>query len=120
MQLRVPHKLTANGLEVIFLHFWISFRKSSGVGWVNPVMIPSPPAFDTADASSAYPTHIMPPCTTGTVLEVSLLQYHLSGEFVHARRDVPLIPRARVNAVSNDMMEEAVLCDLRALLLRLL
>ena len=28
--------------------------------------VPKPPAFDTAEASSAYPTHCMPPCTTGT------------------------------------------------------
>src|SRR5579859_552623 len=27
--------------------------------------IPSPPAFDTAAAISAYPTHIIPPCTMG-------------------------------------------------------
>lgn len=28
--------------------------------------IPRPPAFETAEASSAYPTHCIPPWTTGT------------------------------------------------------
>lgn len=59
--------LTANGLFVKVLHFRISFRRSSGVGCVRAVRIPSPPALLTADASSAYPTHCMPPWTTGTV-----------------------------------------------------
>lgn len=46
-------KFTAKGLEVRVLHLRISLRRSSGVGWVRAVSIPRPPAFDTADASSA-------------------------------------------------------------------
>ena len=30
--------------------------------------MPRPPALETAEASSAYPTHCMPPWTTGTGL----------------------------------------------------
>ena len=78
--------LTANGFFVIVRHFRISLRRSSGVGWVSAVSykrevssasrrwtvpeiltMPRPPALDTADASSAYPTHCIPPWTTGTV-----------------------------------------------------
>jgi hypothetical protein len=66
--------LTPKGLLVIVLHFRISFRRSSGVGCVSAVRMPSPPALLTADASSAYPTHCMPPWTTGT--EVAEYQYH--------------------------------------------
>lgn len=46
-------RFTAKGLEVIALHLRISLRRSSGEGWVRAVSIPRPPAFDTADASSA-------------------------------------------------------------------
>jgi len=45
--------LTPKGLFVIVLHLRISFRRSSGVGCVRAVNIPSPPALLTADASSA-------------------------------------------------------------------
>jgi len=45
--------LTPKGLLVMVLHFRISFRRSSGVGCVRAVRIPSPPALLTADASSA-------------------------------------------------------------------
>lgn len=76
--------LTPKGFEVIDLVFLISLRRSSGVGWVKAVSwdrcqyqillslmvrvltMPNPPALDTAEASSAYPTHCIPPCTTGT------------------------------------------------------
>lgn len=33
---------------------------------------PSPPALLTAEASSAYPTHCIPPCTTGTISMISI------------------------------------------------
>lgn len=49
--------LTAKGFLVSFLHFWISLRRSSGVGKMRAVMMPSPPALETALASSAYPTY---------------------------------------------------------------
>src|SRR5687767_11013988 len=46
----------------------ISLRRSSGVGWVNAVSIPSPPALETAEASSAVPTHCMPPWMIGYLI----------------------------------------------------
>lgn len=49
--------LTAKGFLVSFLHFWISFRRSAGVGKMRAVMMPSPPALETALANSAYPTY---------------------------------------------------------------
>lgn len=58
-------RLTPKGWSVISRHRAISRTRSSGVGWVSPVMIPSAPASDTAAASSARPTHIMPPWTIG-------------------------------------------------------
>lgn len=63
--------LTPNGFLVMVLHRRISFRRSSGVGWVRAVRIPRPPALLTADASSAYPTHCMPPWTMGTRVDIS-------------------------------------------------
>jgi hypothetical protein len=48
--------LTPNGFEVISRQRRISAASASGVRWVSPVMIPRPPAFDTAAASSAKPT----------------------------------------------------------------
>ena len=44
---------TPNGLSVIARVRSISSRSLSGVGWVSAVMMPSPPAFETALASSA-------------------------------------------------------------------
>ena len=58
-------RFTPNGLSVISRQRAISFASSSGVRWVRPVMMPSPPAFDTADASSAKPTKCMPPWMIG-------------------------------------------------------
>lgn len=49
--------LTPKGFFVSFLHFWISLRRSAGVGKMRAVMMPSPPALETALASSAYPTY---------------------------------------------------------------
>lgn len=46
-------RLTAKGFLVIFLHFRISFRSDSASGWVRAVIIPRPPALETAAASSA-------------------------------------------------------------------
>ena len=46
-------RFTPNGLSVISRQRAISFASSSGVFWVRPVMMPSPPAFETAAASSA-------------------------------------------------------------------
>lgn len=48
---------TPKGFLVSFLHFWISLRRSAGVGKMRAVMMPSPPALETALASSAYPTY---------------------------------------------------------------
>tara|TARA_B110000211_G_C13761889_1_gene413554 strand:+ start:227 stop:664 length:438 start_codon:yes stop_codon:yes gene_type:complete len=49
-----------NGLFVSALHFRISSRRASaplgGCATVRDVIMPSPPAFDTAAAISAYPT----------------------------------------------------------------
>ena len=42
-----PH--TPNGLSVIVRHLLISLLSDSGSGWVSPVRMPNPPAFDTAD-----------------------------------------------------------------------
>lgn len=36
------------------------------MGKMRAVMMPRPPALETADARAAVPTCIMPPCTTGT------------------------------------------------------
>ncbi len=44
------------GLSVMVLHLAISRARSSGVRWVRPVIVPMPPALDTAAASSAKPT----------------------------------------------------------------
>src|SRR5436190_1204209 len=43
----------------------ISFASASGVFCVRPVMMPKPPAFDTAAASLAKPTKCMPPWMIG-------------------------------------------------------
>ena len=40
-------------------------REPTGVAYVSAVMSPRPPASETAAASSARPTHCMPPCTIG-------------------------------------------------------
>eukprot|EP00959_Pyramimonas_sp_CCMP1952_P353122 7398005-Pyramimonas_sp.AAC.2 len=48
-------RLTAKGLRVSALHLRISARRSSGVFCVSAVMVPSPPASDTAAALAAYP-----------------------------------------------------------------
>lgn len=53
-------KLTPKGLLVMVRQRRISLRKCSGVGWVNAVKIPRPPAFETAEASSAVPTYYYP------------------------------------------------------------
>lgn len=45
--------LTANGLAVMDLHFRISERRCSGLGWVRAVKMPSPPALETAEARTA-------------------------------------------------------------------
>ena len=49
-------RFTPNGLSVMSRQRAISLASSSGVLCVRPVMMPSPPAFDTAAASSAKPT----------------------------------------------------------------
>jgi hypothetical protein len=86
-------RFTPKSLLVIVRHRQISLRRSSfvdlvgvlgpkfcywcwledipGVGWVSPVNVPKPPAFDTADESSAYPTHCIPACMTGTGKQIS-------------------------------------------------
>lgn len=48
---------TPKGFLVRVLHLWISLRRSAGVGKRSPVMMPRPPALETALASSAYPTY---------------------------------------------------------------
>src|SRR5215470_6089490 len=49
-------------------HFAISFARSSGVFCVSPVIMPSPPALETAAASSAKPTKCMPPWMMGCLM----------------------------------------------------
>lgn len=49
--------MTPKGFLVRDLHFWISLRRSVGVGKMRAVMMPSPPALETALANSAYPTY---------------------------------------------------------------
>jgi len=44
---------TPKGLLVRVLHLRISARRSSGVGCVRAVMIPRPPALETAEAREA-------------------------------------------------------------------
>src|SRR5690606_6897635 len=58
-------RFTPKGLSVIVRQRAISAASASGVGWVSAVRMPSPPAFETAAASSARPTHCMPPWTMG-------------------------------------------------------
>src|SRR5690606_18455430 len=58
-------RFTANGLSVISLQRLISFASPSGVPCDSAVMVPRPPALETAAASSAKPTHCIPPCITG-------------------------------------------------------
>src|SRR5262249_44498316 len=58
-------RFTPNGLSVMSRQRAISFANSSGVRCVNPVMMPRPPALDTADASSAKPTKCIPPWMIG-------------------------------------------------------
>jgi hypothetical protein len=50
--------LTPKGLLVMVRQRRISVRRCSGVGWVNAVKIPRPPALETAEASSAVPTYV--------------------------------------------------------------
>ena len=56
---------TANGWSVIVRQRAISAASASGVGCVSAVSTPRPPAFETAAASSARPTHCMPPWMIG-------------------------------------------------------
>ena len=58
-------RLTPNGLSVSDWVRAISAASASGVGWVRAVRKPSPPASATAAMSSALPTAVMPPHTTG-------------------------------------------------------
>src|SRR5690606_9004504 len=58
-------RFTANGRSVISRHRVISCARASGEGCVRAVNVPSAPALETAEASSALPTHCMPPCTIG-------------------------------------------------------
>src|SRR5262249_6674497 len=61
-------RFTPNGWSVISRQRLISLARSSGVGCVSAVRMPSAPALDTAEASSARPTHCMPPCTIGCLM----------------------------------------------------
>src|SRR5215218_9685630 len=61
-------RFTPNGWSVISRQRLTSLRRSSGVGCVRPVRMPKPPALETAEASSARPTHCMPPCTIGCLM----------------------------------------------------
>src|SRR3954470_23175296 len=49
-------------------HLAISLASNSGVRWVRPVMMPRPPALETAEASSAKPTKCMPPWMIGCLM----------------------------------------------------
>ena len=48
-------RFTPKGRSVISRQRAIAAASASGEGWVSAVSIPSPPAFDTAAASSARP-----------------------------------------------------------------
>ena len=61
-------RLTSKGRTVSCRQRAITAPSASGVGCVSAVRIPSPPALETAAASSAVPTHCMPPCTIGTAM----------------------------------------------------
>lgn len=63
--------------------------------------MPNAPALDTADASSAYPTHCMPPWTTGTEEYQSSRLLRCEGK---DGTPLPWMPNARVSAVSNGIM----------------
>src|SRR5690606_8579562 len=58
-------RFTPKGLSVIVRQRAISAASASGVGCVSAVRMPRPPALETAAASSARPTHCMPPWTMG-------------------------------------------------------
>ena len=75
-------RFTPNGWSVISRQRLISLRRSSGVGCVSAVRMPSAPAFDTAEASSARPTHCMPPCTIGCLMpNISVKRVLIIGSF---------------------------------------
>jgi hypothetical protein len=72
-------RLTPKGLSVISRQRAISLASSSGVFCVRPVMMPRPPALDTAAASSAKPTKCMPPCTMGCSMpSISVMRVFIS------------------------------------------
>ena len=52
-------RLTANGLFIAFLHLTMCFSKTSGYMDPDPI-IPSPPAFETAEANRQPEHHIIP------------------------------------------------------------
>ena len=56
---------TPKGFDVMLRQRSTSAASAAGEGWVSAVSKPSPPALETADASSATPTDCMPPCTIG-------------------------------------------------------
>src|SRR3984885_1142705 len=64
-------RLTPKGLSVSARQRSISARSAAGVGCVKPVKIPRAPAFDTAAASSARPTHCIPPWTIGCSIPIN-------------------------------------------------
>lgn len=72
----------------------------------NRLTIPRPPALLTAEASSAYPTHCMPPWTTGTIFHgLVLCHVDLSTWIV----SLPRIPSLRVKAVLKGILEGGLL-----------
>lgn len=81
------------------------FLRSSGVGWVSAVRIPKPPALETALASSAYPTHIIPENHIQLLLFPSL-QY-----VVPPWTTGTLIPNLRVRAVLNGILTLSIRLD---------
>ena len=58
-------RFTPNGLSVISWQRLIAAASFSGVPSVSAVIMPSPPALETADASSGNPTKCMPPWMIG-------------------------------------------------------
>ncbi len=60
-------RFTPKGLVVSSFAFLISFLNISGLIKAEPI-IPRPPAFDTAAASSAVETHAIPPCKSGYLI----------------------------------------------------
>src|ERR1700730_9084798 len=74
----------------------ISLASNSGVFCVRPVIIPRPPAFETAAASSANPTKCIPPWIIGCSMpNISVIAVFKNGSRVFALRSMDDFEQAR-------------------------